>query len=133
MNKLLRIIFLLFTGIIVCSQLLAQQNTIIVKNINSDELNDMLGNNIQLIDVRTDDEFAEGHIKGAQQINIISNRFDSEVEKLDKDKPVILYCAVGGRSTAAMRKLKSMGFKEIYNFIGGVREWTANNFELVKE
>ena len=51
----------------------------------------------------------------------------------NKDKLVVVYCAVGGRSTAAMRRLKDLGFTQIYNFVGGVREWQMNKYELVNE
>ncbi|UZR97240.1 rhodanese-like domain-containing protein [Chondrinema litorale] len=113
--------------------LFAQENSVIVKNINSDELHDMLENDMQLVDVRTGREYQRGHIKGAKLISINSADFNEKVNELNKDKLVVVYCAVGGRSTAAMRKLKDMGFKEIYNFVGGVREWQMNKYELVKE
>lgn len=124
-------IITLFT---ICSiSLFAQEKSVIVKNINSDELHDLLEDDIQLIDVRTVGEYQSGHIKGAKLISINSADFSTKMNELDKDKLVVVYCAVGGRSTAAMRRLKDLGFTQIYNFVGGVREWQMNKYELVNE
>ncbi|MEM1136148.1 MAG: rhodanese-like domain-containing protein [Bacteroidota bacterium] len=114
-------------------QLLAQQNAIIVRNIDSHTLKEKLEEDIHLVDVRTYKEYQAGHIAGAIQVDISRNDFLAEMNKLDKSKPIVLYCAIGARSTAAMRKIKLMGFKEILNFKGGVREWKLKKYSLVKE
>jgi rhodanese-related sulfurtransferase len=67
----------------------------------------------QIIDVRTKEEFAGGHIKGA--VNIPLNAIGTQISKLKKDKPVITCCASGMRSAAARNILKSKGFPEVYN------------------
>ncbi|MEI6555232.1 MAG: thioredoxin domain-containing protein [Paludibacter sp.] len=83
--------------------------------------------NAQLIDVRTPGEFAQGHITNAKNVDINSSDFQQRVVKLDKNKPVLLYCLSGGRSSNAMNVLSSMGFKEIYNLSGGMMRWRAAN------
>lgn len=67
----------------------------------------------QIIDVRTQEEFKQGHIKGA--INIPLNGLTSQMSKLNKDKPVITCCASGVRSGQASGLLKSNGFTKVYN------------------
>ncbi len=79
--------------------------------------------NSQLIDVRTPEEFSVEHIQNAKNINWNSDAFVSNVEKLDKSKPVLVYCKVGGRSSQAANKLSELGFKEIYNLDGGIMKW----------
>lgn len=75
--------------------------------------------NVQLIDVRTPEEFEAGHIKDAKNIDFFSDAFRVEFEKLDKEKPVYIYCKSGNRSGQSAIKLSAMGFKEIYNLQGG--------------
>ncbi len=81
-------------------------------------------NEVQLVDVRTPREFKNGHI--ARSINIDfsqKNVFKMSFQKLDKDKPVYLYCRSGGRSQMAARKLVGMGFTKIYDLKGGFLAW----------
>ncbi|WP_299336280.1 rhodanese-like domain-containing protein [uncultured Psychroserpens sp.] len=76
--------------------------------------------NIQLVDVRTQKEFKSGHLKGAKNIDFFSGRFNIEFDKLDKEKPVYVYCRSGSRSRQTARKLANMGFNEIYDLQGGI-------------
>lgn len=75
--------------------------------------------NAQLLDVRTPNEWNAGKIASSKCINYNDPAFKEQVQKLDKDKPVFVYCAVGGRSTKASQILKESGFKLIYNLQGG--------------
>ncbi|MDO5970747.1 rhodanese-like domain-containing protein [Flavivirga aquimarina] len=88
---------------------------------------------IQLIDVRTPEEFEQGYIEGAQNINYLSATFNSDIKKLDKTKPVILYCKSGGRSAKSSRKLLDIGFTEIYDLTGGITRWKEEGFEITIE
>lgn len=76
-----------------------------------------------LLDVRTNQEFASGHLKGATQIDFYSPEFKEQVKKLDPDTPVYVYCRSGGRSGNAANIMKGMGFKEVYNLEGGITAW----------
>lgn len=89
-------------------------------------------NNPQLIDVRTPEEYASGKINNAKNINWNANDFATQAEKLDKSKPVFVYCKVGGRSAQAANKLSEMGFKEIYNLDGGIMKWNAAGMQKEK-
>jgi rhodanese-related sulfurtransferase len=79
----------------------------------------------QIIDVRTPEEYAAQHIDNAKNINWNGDNFISDAQKLDKSKPVFVYCTVGGRSKKAADKLNELGFKTIYNLEGGIMKWNA--------
>ena len=83
--------------------------------------------NVQLVDVRTPEEYAEGHLKDAKNINIRSADFNEQLNKLDKTKPILVYCLSGGRSSAAANKMEEMGFTEVYNMDGGIMKWGNAN------
>lgn len=72
----------------------------------------------QLLDVRTPGEWSKGKLKNSTCINYLDESFAQNIAKLDKDKPVFVYCAVGGRSAKATKVLKKAGFKNIYNLTG---------------
>ena len=78
---------------------------------------------VQLIDVRTPEEFSEGFIKDAQNIDFYSDTFDEDILKLDKTKPVILYCKSGRRSASCADKLIEAGFVKVYDLKGGITQW----------
>jgi thioredoxin 1 len=83
-----------------------------------------------LVDVRTPEEYAEGHINGALNINWNDPAFMDEMAKLDKNKPVFVYCKSGGRSGQAAEALKGMGFKEIYDLEGGIMGWKKAGMKI---
>jgi len=80
--------------------------------------------NVQLVDVRTPAEFSGGSIQGAQNMDVKSDQFKTMAAKLDKKRPVAVYCLSGIRSMRAANTLKDMGFKKIYNLDGGYTAWT---------
>jgi thioredoxin len=84
-------------------------------------------NDVQLIDVRTEDEFNGGHIKNAKNISIASENWNSSIGNLDKTKPVLVYCLSGGRSKKAATELKELGFKEVIELDGGYLAWSKAN------
>lgn len=86
--------------------------------------------NAQLVDVRTPEEYNSGHIENSINLNIYDSNFDKDISKLDKSKPVFLYCRSGGRSSSAASKLAGLGFSEIYDLEGGVTAWNANDYSL---
>lgn len=86
----------------------------------------------QLLDVRTPAEWNEGIIEGAIMADFYEDSFKSELEKLDKEVPVAVYCRSGGRSGSAMDIMKEMGFKEVYNLDGGIGAWNSANKPTVK-
>lgn len=80
---------------------------------------------IQIVDVRTPDEFKGGHLKNAFNIDYRNAEFTSQVDALDKSKPTYVYCLSGGRSASAASQMEKMGFIEVYNMEGGMLKWNA--------
>ncbi len=87
---------------------------------------------VQIIDVRTPEEFAQGHIENAININIMDNNFETEISKLDKSKKTLVYCKSGGRSSDAAQKLSSMGFENISNLEGGLLAWQNAGLKVIQ-
>ncbi len=109
----------------------AQKRDKTVESITAKELHQKQ-NGIVLIDVRTPEEFADGYIKNAKNINFYDDSFMNKINKLDKKQPVYIYCKKGGRSAKAAQKLKAAGFEKVYDLEGGISQWKDDNFELVK-
>jgi thioredoxin len=79
----------------------------------------------QILDVRTPEEYATGHIENSDNVNWNSESFVLRTDKYDKTKPVFVYCKIGGRSIKAANKLAELGFTTIYNLDGGMLKWEA--------
>jgi len=103
----------------------------VVSLISPEELN-KITDEIQLIDVRTPKEFAEGHLSNAVNINFYDSNFMEEMSKLDKNKDLYIYCRSGGRSGKAAKKLKSQGFLKVYDLDGGILNWNQSKMKVVK-
>ena len=86
----------------------------------------------QILDVRTPDEWNEGIIEGATMANFYESDFETQLLKLDKEKPVAVYCKVGGRSGKTMAQMQKLGFKEVYNLDGGMDAWKGAGKPTVK-
>ena len=92
--------------------------------ISQEEFAQILTKEIQLLDVRTPQEYQQGYIEGAILINFFDSDFVSKVNaRFNKNKPLYIYCAVGGRSNKAAKKLISVGFDSIYDLKGGFNKW----------
>lgn len=78
---------------------------------------------VQLVDVRTPEEFAKGHVEGALNIDWLADGFMDKAGKLDKSKPVLLYCAAGGRSEEALAAMKKAGYTKAVDMLGGFNGW----------
>lgn len=79
----------------------------------------LVADGASLVDVRTTDEFGDGHVQGAKNIPV--DQIGARMAEIPKDKPVVVYCASGARSAAAARTLKNAGYDAID--IGGMRNW----------
>ena len=110
------------------------KKTTIILDIEVAEFQQLISkNNVQLIDVRTPVEFKKGHLKNAKLINFFDKDFKSEIlKKIDKNKPVYVYCKSGGRSAKAAKIYKAAGFKKVFNLLGGFNAWSASGLEIEK-
>ena len=80
-----------------------------------------------ILDVRTPDEFSNGHLVNALNYDWNGNEFDKQIAPLDKSKPVFVYCLSGGRSSSAANKMRADGFKTVYELDGGIMKWRGSN------
>ena len=85
-----------------------------------------------LLDVRTDNEFAQGHLQGAQQIDFYRDDFSDALDKLNREQPVLIYCRSGNRSGKAAKQMKAMGFYAVYNLEGGIGAWSKRGKPVAK-
>ena len=88
---------------------------------------------VQLIDVRTPEEYSDGHIENSQNIDFKSPTFGEDILVLDKSKPVIVYCKSGKRSGNSSKILMKAGFIKVYDLEGGILEWKEKGLEVVQD
>lgn len=84
-----------------------------------------------ILDVRTLEEFDEGHLDGATMIDFYRADFAEQIEGLDKDVPYLLYCRSGNRSGQTRALMEELGFTDVADVDGGVISWTEAGLELV--
>lgn len=110
----------LFFAFISCN---GQPETTLI--LNPDSFEKVIAENLaQVLDVRTSAEFNSGHIKSALQADWNNNKqFNERIQYVDKDKPVYVYCLVGGRSAAAANWMRANGFKDVIELKGGINAW----------
>lgn len=102
-----------------------------LKDISVEEMQSLLKvDDVQLVDVRTLEEYESGFIANAQNIDYYSPTLDEDLKILDKKKPVILYCRSGKRSRDCSEKLIEAGFQKVYNLKGGILEWEHEGMEI---
>ncbi|MBK7308206.1 MAG: rhodanese-like domain-containing protein [Chitinophagaceae bacterium] len=81
--------------------------------------------NYYLIDVRTAAEYKRSHLPGAVNFSYLNFHFGRDVDSLDRNKPVLVYCQTCHRSPLAARKMKRLGFRKVYDLKGGYQKWTG--------
>jgi len=105
-----------------------QQNTqkVIDGKVSLQQFKTKLSNvsNPQLIDVRTPGEVEGGTIEGATNMDFNAQTFESQLNTLNKNQPVFIFCQSGGRSGQSYSIMKKMGFSEVYDLEGGYMEWS---------
>lgn len=80
---------------------------------------------VTIIDVRTPEEYAAGHLPGAVNINVQSENFEQEILQYNKKQPIYIYCQSGKRSAKASEQMKTLGFKKITDLKGGFKHWNG--------
>lgn len=116
--KTLLFSLLAMLGLIACS---SQSQNDGLRRISQQEFKNVLAENpeCQLIDVRTPEEFWNGKIPNAQNIDFLDADFDAQIQELDKGKLTLIYCQAGGRSAEALSKMGEFGFKNVLELEGG--------------
>lgn len=101
------------------------------KTIKNEEFNKLrVRSDAQVLDIRTSKEVQEGKIPNSINIDFFAKDFINQCEsKFDKKKPLLVYCAAGGRSSKAIKNLSKAGFKKVYDLEGGFDDWRLINLE----
>ncbi len=96
------------------------------KHVKADEAAKLIAaGQLTILDIRTADEFSEGHLKGAKNIDFLDGGFEAGVSKLDKTATYLIHCQSGGRSTRSLEVFQKLGFKNLIHLDGGYGGWVA--------
>ena len=88
--------------------------------------------NFVIIDVRTPEEYAAGHIEKAINLDYYSETFADELDQLGKEKTYLIYCQTDDLSGQALDMMAELGFREVYNMLGGIERWEEMKLPTVK-
>ena len=99
------------------------------KKISSQQAEEMMSDDVIILDVRTQEEFDNGHINNAVLLPNYEIKEKAESVITDKNQTILVYCRTGVRSEAASKELIEMGYTKVFDF-GGIVDWTG---EIVKE
>ena len=114
-----------------------QATTQIIKDVTAKEAYALIQENqgsadFIIIDVRTPEEFADGHIENAVNIDSRSETFESEIGTLDRDKAYLIYCRSGNRSRGALNLMVKLDFREVYHLSVGITGWQEEGLPTTK-
>jgi phage shock protein E len=87
---------------------------------------------VTVLDVRSPEEYADGHLKDAVNVNFNGGNFEAQIAKLDPAKPYLVHCAAGGRSGKSMELFKDLKFAKIYHLVDGYNGWADAGKPVVK-
>ena len=129
--------FVLMCGCIGSAGNELKTETQIIAEVTPEEANALIQDNkdspnFTIIDVRTPEEYAAGYIEKAINLDYNSETFRIDINKLEKNKTYLIYCRSGRRSGMALSIMKELGFREVYNMLGGIIEWEAAGLPVVK-
>ena len=135
MKKIILSVTLVLSFLVAACQQSANNSKSINEKVSIEQFEKLLveKSNALILDVRTPEEFAAGHVKGAVNLNIYDTAFKEALSKLDRAKPILVYCKSGGRSSDAASQMKEMGFGEVYNFGGGMLAWSNAEKPIVRD
>lgn len=125
MKKMINLLFSLL--IVSCS---ASSDQSVVEVIDANKLMALQQEGVMVIDIRTQDEYDQGHIAGVELIDFMADSFEEKMNGQDKSRPVIIHCQSGRRSANAAKKMEAMGFTKVYDYSGGFSEWSAKGLPI---
>jgi rhodanese-related sulfurtransferase len=141
-NKTTIFIAALWTVLALCTSCTAQPGIVrgrtieLVKLAPKDALNFIQSNrnnpNFVLVDIRTPEEYSDYHIETAVNINLRSESFELDINKLDKSKTYMIYCRTGSRVSMAVKIMEKAGFTKVYGIAGDILEWKSEGLPLAK-
>lgn len=104
----------------------------VARNVSPEDAYGLVNNNdnLYLLDVRTPGEFQQARLEGAQLIPI--DQLVNRISELPKDRPILVYCAVGSRSAQVVNYLARRGYPELYNLYGGIYSWAQRGYPVLR-
>ena len=123
---------LVFSFVLLLILLPVYANAAVARNLSSQEAYAMVGQrgDLFLLDVRTPGEYQQARLDGARLIPI--DQFVKRLAEVPKDRPVLVYCAVGSRSAQVVNYLARQGYPEIYNLSGGIYAWAQKGLPVLQ-
>lgn len=120
-TKLVFILAFLLLGTITVAQTVVKDSINVISIAEFEKMSAKKKN--MVVDVRTPEEVAEGHLAGAVNINFLGDTFSQEIKSLNKNKTYLLYCRSGSRTRKAADQMQKAGFKKVYMLEGGITAW----------
>jgi rhodanese-related sulfurtransferase len=108
----------------------SQQGIRLISPADGAALLDDAPDELVILDVRTLEEFEEGHIDGAEMLDFYREDFSAQLDLLDKDQPYFIYCRSGSRSGQTRAIMEDLGFTDVVDVDGGVLAWTDAGLAL---
>ncbi|MFK7952490.1 MAG: rhodanese-like domain-containing protein [Ekhidna sp.] len=124
MKKSIYFIFILFA-----CQAITQES---IEKISAEQLKTLQSQGVEIVDIRTSEEYEDGHIPNVPNIVYGSAEFTSLFEKKNKNASIIIHCASGGRSSRAAKQLIEMGFTKVHDYSGGFSDWKNRGEKIEK-
>lgn len=119
----------LFSLLLAATSLVGCQSNTAFKSVDAQQFAEVIADEqVQLVDVRTPEEYSEGHIPGAVNIDVKSPDFDTQIITLNPDRPVAVYCRSGRRSKLAAERMTNAGL-QVTELAEGILSWKG---EVVK-
>ena len=113
----------------------AQETAAIMEDVSNDTFLALMADKPEalLLDVRTPEEWNEGHLAGASHADYWGDEqaFQAAMDAIPRDRPVLVYCAGGGRSGLTAKELVKAGHHEVYNLENGISGWIAEGHPVV--
>jgi rhodanese-related sulfurtransferase len=129
MNFKTSYVFILLLMVVLSSCINEEKGS--VQLVSPEEMKELQNDkSVQVVDVRTAKEHDQEAIPNSQNIDYNSPTFDEELSRLDKNRPVLLYCKTGRRSAECAKKLENAGFVKIYDLQGGISRWKYEGFDV---
>lgn len=125
LTRLLPLLALLLVGLTACSEALPTSGP--VRAVTVEQAVALIADEPArtIIDLRTPEEYAEGHLEGAVLINFYDDDFEEQIAALDRDAPYLIHCAQGGRSGSAGGIMQELGFSDVADMTPGFNGWLA--------
>lgn len=130
---ILCVFFLSSCSLTLASDTSVSDSTAIMKTITPKNAHTKIENNtdITILDVRTPQEFLDGHLKNAINIDFYANDFATKLKELSKNTPYIVYCRTDNRSEDVQDLMQKVGFSQVYKMEGGIVRWDQENLPII--